>query len=185
MATGDVMPFTSPLGGHMRMISAIVENSAGAVVATFKPGEWVELLATGMVDELAAGSATVSDVHYIAAENATANLRRIGDARYGTGPNSAAAFNVSLFDLDHSVEFITKNVYTASDTLVTSSLGLANINDYVRIRVTAAGAHGVDTGTADSTDFIITRLLDSLGRDIASSGQTCVYCVFKRVRINP
>lgn len=182
MASRDIMPFSSPHGGGLeRNVAYQIENNGTAVTATFRVGEVVLMDVTdGDVDEIPAG-ATVAldkDIHFLALEDSQANIRRIGDARYGNTPSPAYPAVVAVFTPE--CEYVTRNVYNNSDTNIgpagTGAMTGVNVGDACGLRNTAAGVHGIDI---NSTGARITRILDSLGRDTYISGASAAVVVFR------
>jgi hypothetical protein len=129
-----------------------------------------------MIQEVAAGTENINPIlHYIAATDSQADLQRITDPRYVDPPNSSRLDTFYTLS-DRDDEFITKNVYTSSDTLI--DLGTVTIGDTVGGWITAAGVHGLDTA---ATGLRITRVLNAQKNDIAIFGGTATWVTFRAV----
>ena len=182
MASRDIMPFASPHGGGVeRNVAFQIENNGTTVTATFKVGEILLIDANGQVDEHTAATTAVlnKSTMLLALEDAAANIRRIGDPRYGNTPG--AAFPVSCAVWSPECEYATRNVYAGNDTNIgpagTNTLTTTAVGDAVGIRTTASNAaHGIDN---TSTGARITRVLDSQGRDTYISGAATSLIVFR------
>jgi hypothetical protein len=181
MANLDIMPFTAPRGGHDRMVT--FERAAAA---TYNVGNWVLENGAGVIDEVAAGTeAIVSNTHFISAEDAEANIARIGDTRYVDPPNTARGD--SVYPLwDENVEFVTRNVYNNSDTNIgpagdgTTTIAVGDlVQGWVTVAVAGVSDHGLDVNVAGNLE--VTRLLDALGRDTYLSGDAIDKVVFRLV----
>lgn len=184
MAIRDIMPYASPHGGGLeRNVAWQIENNGTTVTATFRIGELVVVDANGQIDEVAAGqvslTTTTKGTTFLALEDAVANIRRIGDARYGNTPSPAYPCTVATFDPD--CEYITRNAFNGTDTNIgpagTNTLTTTNVGDACGLRVTAGGVHGLDLNTV--TGFRISRILDSQGRDTYISGAATAFIVIR------
>jgi len=192
MASRDIMPFTSPHGGGLeRNVGWQIENNGTIVTATFRIGEVCLMdITNGQIDELPAGSVALDKaIHFLALEDAVANIRRIGDARYGNTPSPAYPATFAVFSPE--CEYVTKKVVNNLDTNLGPVSGggsglmtAVNVGDACGIRVGAggtlgAGNHAIDINT---TGFRISRLLDSLGRDLFVTGAAVTATEFIVIR---
>ena len=176
MTIRDVMPVVAEHGGHDRAMAF-----EPVAAPTYRLGEWVTLaVGTGLIDESAAGTAVVNPgIHFVAANDSTANIARIGDPRYVNPPNTARLD--SVYHLSPETEFATGNVYNNNDT----NIGPAGDGTMVGVlpgvaaglRVTVAGVHGIDI---NSTGLNITRTVDAFGVDVGLSGAAAARVYFKR-----
>jgi hypothetical protein len=175
MSSRDIMPFSSVHGGGIeRNVAWQIENNGTAVTATFRIGEFCLMdITNGQIDELGAGSVALDKaIHFLSLEDAVANIRRIGDARYGNTPSPAYPATFAQFSPE--CDYVTKKVCNNADTNLgpvsgggSGAMTGVNVGDACGIRVFAAGSHAIDINT---TGFRISRLLDSLGRDTFVTG---------------
>jgi len=186
MARYDIRPFESPMGGHTKVLHFPVGASSTFNTAdtSWREGEvLLQNVAAGDIDVIADGVEAVTTNHYIAAESSQAVLEFRGIAS-GTAAPAALVAVYPLTGPDAGT-FITRNVVTGSDTLLTSAQKDAILvgdtvglwRDNTATGVTNDGENGtfaVDTG---STGLKLLRKLDANGRDTAESGGTCVFFV--------
>ena len=169
MATHDIIAFSGTISGGHNSIQSLPRDPA----TTYRQGEWVTL-AAGVIDETAgAAGGFVFDptIHYIAAEDGTQRLDRVGDTRYVNPPNTGLL--APVYAVVQGSEFITDNVYNGTDTLVAPTA--ADIGNDCGGHVTVAGVHGIDIG---DTGLKIVRVLNADKKDITVAGGAGVYAVF-------
>lgn len=166
---------------HFAVGDASTYNTADT---SWREGEvLLQNVAAGDIDVIADGTENITTNHYIAAESSQHVLELRGLASGGATPRAM----VACYPLTgpHAGNFITSNVVTGSDTLLTSAQKDAILvgdtvglwRDNTATGVTNNGENGtfaVDTG---ATGLKLLRKLDAQGRDTVMSGQTCVYFV--------
>lgn len=186
MSKRDIRPFDSHQGGHTRVYIYLVGGSSTYNTAdtSWREGEVLLVdVAAGDINVIADGTENVTTNHYIAAESSEGILTMAGVAS-GTALPRVMTACYPLTGPDAGT-FITRNVVTGSDTLLTSAQKDAILvgdtvglwRDNTATGVVNDGENGtfaVDTG---ATGLKLLRKLDANGRDCDISGQTCVYFV--------
>jgi len=188
MAARDIMPFVSQQGGHTRMLA--FQMGAGTT-ATGEDSAWREgniLLvdaAVGDINPHIDGTLDPSTgLVYIAAGSSEGLISNAVGPRNVTNPTAAQISDimVPVWAFDVGVEFVTSNVYTASDTELDLDSGFligSTADLWVDDAVTTVDGHNHGLNTA-GTGFIITRKLDSQGRDSLVSGAATTRVCFMR-----
>jgi hypothetical protein len=186
MARYDIRPSDAPHGGHNRVLHFTVGASSTFNTAdtSWREGEvLLQDVAAGDINVIADGVEAVTTNHYIAAASSQATLELAGVASGSATPR----VTVPVYPLTgpDAGTFITANVVTGSDTLLTSAqkdailvgdtVGLWRDNTATgAVNDGENGTFAVDTG---STGLKLLRKLDANGRDTDVSGQTCVFFV--------
>jgi len=180
MATHDIMPYESPLGGHDAIVTASTTDAATRIVTntSFREGEMLLLdVATGCVAVIPDGIEAVTTNHYIAAcsSEGLLELNNIADA------TTPCNLTVAMYPLTgpNAGSFVTKYICTTTDTQLTAAERLLiMVGDTVGLHRdnTATGvAHNGENGrfgiNTASTGLKITKKLDALGRDADISGE--------------
>lgn len=176
MAANDIVPLVAPYGGQCKQ--SRYPMTAGA---TFLEGEPVLIVAAGTLEEVPVGETdATADGGLIGI--AAARAVRVVQLQTGTEatPTATTRALAPVYDLTPDTEFITRNVMDASDVLIAPLA--AHVGEKCSIRKTAAGdTSGINVGAAPANQhFVVTRVLDSLKRDIQLSGGAGVFAVFRR-----
>lgn len=184
MANQDIIPFASPHGGLSGQTPIGIANSTTFVTAetSWLKGE-VCAVASG---KIGAANAVIADgatnhapaTHFIATESSQGALSLPGVLSGA----AAIAWLAPFVPVLGEQEFMTRNVYTNSDTRVAPTAAMAHVEvcgwwrDNTTSTAAPNGSMGIDT---NGTGLIITRVLDANMVDVALSGGTGVWAVFK------
>lgn len=186
MANQDIIPFASPHGGHsvMTPIGIAASTTFNTAETSWLKGE-VCLVASGkigaaqaVIRDGAADGPHVPATMFIAVESSQGAMSLPGIASGAATINWVAPFIPVLGEQ----EFMTRNVYTNSDTRVAPTAAMAHVEvcgwwrDNTPSTAAPNGSMGIDT---NGTGLIITRVLDANMVDVALSGGTGVWAVFK------
>lgn len=187
MATQDIMPYDSHMGGHTRVHHFRMGAATTSATAdtSWRQGEvLLQNVAAGDIDVIADGTENVTTNHYIAAAG-SADLLQTHGATSGAATHDIL---VPVYPLTgpFASTFITRFVVTGSDVLLTSAEKDAILvgdtvglwRDNTATGVTNNGENGrfaVDTG---ATGLKLLRKLDANGNDCdGPNGGTCVFFV--------
>lgn len=182
MAEQSIVPFASPHGGTSRSapFKVAASTSYNTAETCWKKGE-VCIVTSGAVG---AANAVIADgatnhnpaIHYLACSNSEGELLMRNVASIATTINVLANFTPIMGEQ----EFMTRNYFTASDTLVVPTVtAVGEICGWWRDNTTTFGTNGrfgLDTG---GTGLIVTRVLDANLADIGQTAATGVWVVFK------
>lgn len=167
----DILPLTAAGGGHDRVF-----HFRAAASSTFERGQLLVVDADGEVDEHGAGAVTLDrTLHYIALEDFTESgnvLDRGGSSTITNSPYDGRNL-ITCAPIDEQTEFVTRHVFaTGSGVDIGPAAGTATftatVGDTMGLRVGTGGEHGIEEA---ATGVYITRLLNSLGQDIALTGE--------------
>ena len=173
MALNDILPFTSPMGGHCR----IEEYPLGAGTQSFVKGEVVYIDAAGDVSEC--GDDPDDPVFSGVSATGGDETAGPGTLNFETGIIITAGDMVKVYIPDFTQRWITRNFATGGAgvlaTPVQADVGL--VAGFSR----PAGQWSLDTGATNSHARIV-QLLDADGADVARSGGTAVFTIFTILR---
>lgn len=184
MANQDIIPFASPHGGHSTVTP--IKVAASTTFATAETS-WLK----GEVCAVASGA--IGAANAVIADGATAHVPATHFIAVNSSQGEMSLYNLasgaatipvlgSFIPVLGEQEFMTRNVYTNSDTRIAPTLAMAHVEvcgwwrDNTTSTAAPNGSFGIDT---NGTGLIITRVLDANFVDVGQSGATGVWAVFK------
>ena len=186
MANQDIISFASPHGGNsvVRPIKIAVSTTFSTAETSWQKGE-VCLLAAGGIG---AAQAVIADsagtsiahnalIHFVPVNSSQGELSLYNIA------SGAAAIPVlgSFIPVLGEQEFMTRNVFNASDTIIppTQAMIFNDAFGWYRDNSVTFGPNGRFGIGQDGTGLVVTRVLDANLVDIGLSGAAGVWAVFK------
>ncbi len=186
MATHDIMPWSSPRGGHDRVLTFRMGALSTDITTntSFRAGEpMLQAVGTGDIDVIADGALNPGTNHYVAAASSQQLISLNG------GTSGAATHNIEVpvwaFFGPDAGYFVTQYVVTGSDVQLTTAqkdaifvgdtVGLNRDNTATGVANNGEnGRFSVDTG---GTGLKLINKLDDRGRQSDISGQPTVFFV--------
>ena len=195
MSQFDIMPRSAAEGGHEKERTYRMGGgtTSGAANTSWQRGEVLILdPAAGDVNTAPDGASdptSAANIPIIAAASSAGLIETEG----GTSGAASHRIMTPCYDFDSAQAYVTRNVFNGNDTNI--GPGGSNAMTGVFVGVTCGlwrdntatgqpdgvnGTFGIDIG---GSGFKVSRILDSLGRDTATSGQPADLVEFERITV--
>lgn len=162
MAIHDLMPYTGPLGGHVR-----IQHFRLNAAESFTTGEPVALNSAGELTESNDNPAS-TDLVGISAQPADTTDTTLFNPK--TGNNYATGDMIAVYMADSTSYFATPNYSTDGSGAALTEPVVANIGLDVGLVLGAGGVWSIDSNAGTTKLCRIIDIVDNLGRSIQDTG---------------